>query len=412
LKPARFLIAILIVNLSQSAPRGEWQNLREQIEQTLHVARPLPALEEKSFGHFSPAPGVAADRVSYATGYSLRVPAIVYHEAGPTISKHPGLIVVNGHAADKSSWYAYWTGILYARAGAVVLTYDPIGEYERNRERLSKSNQHDQYIPPDDMARRLSGLMITDVMQGVSYLSSREDVDSKRIAVLGYSMGSFVTSLACALDRRVHACVLAGGGDLDGPNGYWDNSNKMCQAIPYRSLTFLGDRGPAIYALNAKRGPTLVINGDRDDVVDIVHHEKDWFEQLRQQTIEKLGSSKNVFDFEFQAGAGHAPYFLTKPAALWLEDKLKFPQWTRKEIDSLPESHIEEWAVKNGVVTQTDSWFKHNEGALRALGDNIPAVARADLHAIPEVVWDSRMDDYVYETWVERAKAAIRSGAP
>ncbi len=411
MKLLRLLAAVLLVNLLQGAQHGDWRNLREQIEQTLHVARPLPALEEKSFGHFSPASGVTADRVSYATGYSLRVPAIVYHEAGPTISKHPALIVVNGHAADKSSWYAYWAGILYARAGAVVLTYDPIGEYERNRERLSKSNQHDRYIPPDDMARRLSGLMITDVLQAVSYLNTREDVDGKRIAVLGYSMGSFVSSLACALDTRVHACVLAGGGDLDGPNGYWDNGNKMCQAIPYRSLSFLGDRGPAIYALNAKRGGTLVINGDRDTVVDIVHHENDWFEQLRQQTIEELGSSKSVFDFEIQAG-GHAPYFLTKPAALWLEDKLKFPQWTRKEIAGLPETHIEEWALKNGIITRADSWFEHNEGAMLALGENIPAVSRADLHAVPEAVWRSRIDDYIYETWVERAKTAIRSGAP
>ncbi len=409
---SRLLIAVLLVSSSNAAQRSDWQNLRGQIEQTLHVARPLPPLQEKYFGQFSPAAGVSADRVSYTTAYSLRVPAIVYHEAGPTISKHPALIVVNGHKADKSTWYAYWTGILYARAGAVVLTYDPIGEYERNRERLSNSNQHDEYIPPDDMARRLSGLMITDVMQAVSYLSSREDVDNKRIAILGYSMGSFVSSLACALDTRVHACVLAGGGDLDGPDGYWDKSNKMCQAIPYRSLSFLGNRGPAIYALNAKRGPTLIINGDRDDVVDIVHHEKDWFEQLRRQTIEKLGSSKNVFDFEFQSGGGHAPYFITRPAALWLEDKLKFPKWDRKTMANLPETHIEEWAVRNGIVTQKDSWFQHNEGSMIALGSNIPAVPRADLHAIPEVVWDSRIRDYVYETWVERAKAAIRSGAP
>jgi dienelactone hydrolase len=403
---------LLLAGCGHAAPNRNWDDLRQRIEQTLHVTRPRPNLKDKMYGRFSPAAGVTADRISYATDDGLRVPAIVYHESGPTISQHPALVVVDGHGADKSSWYSYWAGISYARAGAVVLTYDPIGEYERNQERLSKTGQHDQYIAPDDMARRLSGLMITDVMQAVGYLAGRQDVDKKRIAVLGFSMGSFVSSLACALDTRIHACVLAGGGDLDGTNGYWDNSNKMCQAIPYRSLAFLGERGPVIYALNAKRGPTLVINGDRDDVVDIVHHEKDWFEELRKQTVEELGSSKNVFDIAFQAGGGHSPYFLTKTSALWLEDKLKFPNWDRKKIAAMPETRIEDWAVKNGLANAAGSFFKRNDGAMMALGENVPAVPRDQLHAIPEVVWDAEMRDYIYETWVERAQAAIQSGAP
>ena len=125
----------------------------------------------------------------------------------------------------------------------------PIGEYERNRERRSNTSQHDTLVPPDDMGRRMGGLMITDVMQAAHYLAERPDVDPKRIAVLGFSMGSFISSLACAIDMDVHACVLVGGGDLDGPGGYWDSSSKkMCQAIPYQSLAFLGDRGPVLYA--------------------------------------------------------------------------------------------------------------------------------------------------------------------
>ena len=390
----------------------DWQQLRKQISQTFHITPPLPSLEAKSFGKFSPAPGITADRVSYATAYGLRIPAIVYHQSSPTIAKHPALIVVNGHKGDKSSWYSVWAGILYARAGAVVLTYDPIGEYERNKERLSGTGEHDNYLPPDDMARRLAGLMIQDVMQGVSYLNQRRDVDGKRIAVLGYSMGSFVSSLACALDTRVHACVLAGGGDLDGPGGYWDTSNKMCQAIPYQSLKFLGERGPMIFALNAKRGPTLIVNGQADDVVDIVHHGPDWFEQLRKQTESQLGSSKDLFDVKFDPTGGHRPYFVTKQAALWLEEKLKFPNWTKKQIAALPETRISDWALKHGLVTGVSHGYALNEGGTVALGDDMPAVPRDELHAVPDAVWQSDLESYIYETWVERAKAAIESGAP
>jgi hypothetical protein len=55
----------------------------------------------------------------------------------------PGIVVVNGHGGDKASWYAYYTGVLYARAGAVVLTYDPIGEGERNDDHKDFASEHD-----------------------------------------------------------------------------------------------------------------------------------------------------------------------------------------------------------------------------------------------------------------------------
>jgi dienelactone hydrolase len=404
---------ILLACCALCTPNRNWPDLRKQIEDRLHVPRPLPDLAAKTYGQFSPAPGVTADRVSYATDYGLRVPAIIYHAAGATITKHPALIVVNGHGADKSCWYCYWAGILYARAGAVVLTYDPIGEYERNAERRSNTGQHDQIIPPDDMARRLAGLMVTDVMQAASYLAERQDVDPKRIAVLGYSMGSFIAVIACAIDPGVHACVLAAGGDLDGPGGFWDSSpKKMCQAIAYQSLSFLADRPAVLYALNAKRGPTLVWNGSADQIVDIPHYGREFFEDLRKRTIAELGSSKNVFDFDFTPGAGHRPYFITKPVALWVQEKLQFPNWTKKQIEAMPETRILDWAANHNLKTPESVFNEHNEGGTIALGNDVPVVSRDILHAIPEAVWDSQREAYIYETWVDRAKAAIASGAP
>jgi dienelactone hydrolase len=404
------LLLWLALNGLTAAPRPDWKALREQIKATLHIPEPLPDTDSKLYGKFSPAPGVSADRVSYRTDYGLRVPAIVYHSAGATIVKHPALVIVNGHGGDKSSYYSYWAGILYARAGAIVLTYDPIGEYERNQERRSNTSQHDTLVPPDDMGRRMGGLMITDIMQAAHYLAERPDVDPKRIAVLGFSMGSFISSLACAIDMDVHACVLVGGGDLDGPGGYWDSSGKkMCQAIPYQSLAFLGDRGPVIYALHAKRGPTLVFNGTTDNVVDIPHHGQDFFESLRKQTIATLGSSKDVFDFAFTPDGGHRPYFLTKPVALWLQEKLNFPNWTKKQVQAMPETHLSEWAVRNHLETTVTPAYEHGAGGTMALGNDIPAVSRDTLFAIPEALWKANQGVYSYESWVEHAQAALAS---
>jgi dienelactone hydrolase len=407
----RFIYFLLFACcLSVMAAPHNWKDLRKQIREALHIPEKLPKLEEQRYGDFSPAPGIAAERVSYATAYNLRVPAIIYHSPRPKRKRGPALIIVNGHGGDKSSWYAYWAGILYARAGAVVLTYDPIGEFERNHLRESGTTQHDAYLPPDDMGRRLGGLMVEDIMQAANYLSRRKDVDRSRIALLGYSMGSLISSLECALDTRIHACVLVGGGDLDGSGGYWDSSRKMCQAIPYQSLKFLGDRGPMIYALHAKRGPTLIWNGTADQVVDIPHHGQDFFANLQVRTVAEAGSRKNVFDFGFAPEGGHRPYFLTKPVALWLEDKLNFPNWTRSEIQAMPETHISEWAARNHLDASSLK-SERGEGGTMALGNDVPAINRDLLHALPDSVWNTQRDRYLYETWVAHAKAAIRSGA-
>ena len=89
---------------------------RSAIRTTLFVPDPLPQLAVENHGRFEPAAGVVAERVSYATQFAMRVPAIVY---SPRERRRelPALIIVNGHGGDKYSWYAFYSGVLYARAG-------------------------------------------------------------------------------------------------------------------------------------------------------------------------------------------------------------------------------------------------------------------------------------------------------
>src|SRR5580704_14986282 len=344
-----FILALFLFSTlghAQVASKKQVELWRQQIKQALFIPDPLPTLEPEMLGSFTPTPEVTAERISYRSEYGLRVPAIVYRPTSAPKGKMPAMVLVNGHGGDKSSWYAYYTAIVYARAGAVVLTYDPIGAGESNDDRKAGAGEHDtKILDPPTMPARMGGRMITDVMQGVSYLSHRHDVDPRRIAVLGFSMGSFTSVLAGAVDPRIHALLLTGGGDIDGPNGYWDRSAIMCQGGPYRALAFLGDRPAVLYTLNARRGTTFIINGTNDTVVDIPHHEQDFFDALRLRVIALNGGSRGVFETYFDPGASHRPNWMTRVAADWLGKNLRFPNWPQKPVTALPTISIHDWAA-------------------------------------------------------------------
>jgi dienelactone hydrolase len=385
---------------------GQLSKWRRQIKQALFIPDPLPSLATMSYGSFSPATGVIAERVTYETSYRMRVPAIVYRPEKPQ-KNLPGIVIVNGHMGDKTSWYAFYSGILYARAGAVVVTYDPLGEDERNSEHKSETGTHDKVVPGTQMPARMGGQMITDIMQAVSYLRSRKDVDPRRVAVAAYSMGSFHAAIAGAIDPRIHALILSGGGNLSGPGDYWSISSKvMCQSGPSKALDFLPDRGAILYALNQRRGPTLIMNGTRDNVVVSVHTDEAFFNQLRERTAAISGTRVGLFETYWFPEAGHRPNFVTRPAALWLERQLHFPNWTEASIEQLGEAHVSEWSQKTGAHVGKTFQNELSEGGVRALTTDVPNVPREELQAVPTSEWELHKDDFIWEGWVERASHA------
>lgn len=380
--------------------------LRTQVRANFFVD-PVPALDAKVHRRFAPAKGVKAEAVTYATTLGARVPAILYlPEPLPREAKVPGFIIVNGHGGDKFAWYAYYTGIAFARGGMAVLTYDQAGEGERSASRQSGTRDHDKLQGDEVVARRLAGLMITDVMQATSYLASRSEVDPRRIGAAGYSLGSFVLALAGAVEPRLRACVLAGGGNLDGPEGYWDRSKPMCQGLPYRSLQFLGDRAAMIYALHAARGPLLFANGRADTVVNMPRTQDAFFDDLRARVIAARGTSAGIFDYEFTAGTSHRPYWVTKSVVQWLERHLDFTNWDAAGIAALPETHIGPWAERNGVALDRLYATEEREGGTRAIGEGVPGFTRESLGVFSVAEWEQNRNALGFDAWAGRAQAA------
>jgi dienelactone hydrolase len=417
-----FVVGSVAAAICPAFPLGAWGQssagrltmadgdaLRLRIRRTLFISERLPDLDVHKYDEFAPVGGVVAERVSFATSAGMRVPAIVYRPARSS-GKVPGMVVVNGHSGDKSSWYAFYAGMLYAKAGCVVVTYDPLGEFERNEERRSDARLHDTVLPGPEMPLRVAGQMLTDLLQAVAYVRQRREVDAGRIAVMAYSMGSFHAAIAGALDRSFRALVLSGGGNLDGPGGYWDSSKPMCQGGAYQALSFLGDRGAALYALNAQRGSTLVINGDADGLIVKPHTGEVFFADLRDRTAAITGSRDNLPKTVWLKGAGHRPNFVTRPAALWLETQVDLPLWTAASIKQMPESHVSEWAKTTGAHVGASFANELSEGGVEALRTDIPNVSRERLKAIPEEEWLAHRDVYTYESWVRRVAGTGAAG--
>jgi dienelactone hydrolase len=410
MKPTPLLLALVLI-LAASAHRAETlspaqvADLRARISDQLFVPSPLPDLAARTHRRFQPAPGVTAEAVTYATQLGSQVPAILYlPDPLPTGKRLPGFVVVNGHGGDKYAWYAYYTGVAFARGGMAVLTYDQAGEGERSPSRRSGTRDHDKLQGDALLARRLAGLMITDVRQAVSYLAARPEVDAMRLGAGGYSLGSFVLALAGALEPRLRACVLVGGGNLDGPEGYWDRSKPMCQGLPYRALGFLGDRPAVIYALHAARGPLLFANGRADTVVNMPATQEAFFDDLRARVVARRGTAEGVFEYWFSSGTSHRPYWLMRPAVAWLEQQLDFPAWDAAAIERWPTTQVATWAARHGMTLDKLYATEEREGGTPAIGADIPGITREQLSVFTAAEWETRRDELSLDGWAARAR--------
>ncbi|MCC7474884.1 MAG: DUF4838 domain-containing protein [Pirellulales bacterium] len=388
---------------------GQW---RGDIQETFHLPAELPPLRPQFHGRFEAEPGITVERWSFDTLYGMRIPAIVYR---PTQipAKAPGLIVVNGHGGDKYSWYANYAGILFARGGAVVLTYDPLGEGERNPGRRSGTRAHDHLKPANlELGCYMAGQMVADLRQAVRFLAIRPDVDPARIGAMGYSLGSVVLGFAGALEPRLAAEALVGGGNWDPPGGVWDNAKPLCAGYPFQALRPLGDLPAILYALRAQHGPTLVYNGLADEVVQIPANAPEFFADLQRRTAELIGSETAPFEIGFLKGTSHRPYFVTRPVVQWLDKQIDLPNWTAREIETMPTSRIGDWAKAKGVEVDRYYATEAREDGTLALGQDIPGLTREQLSVFTPEAWQATQSRLSIDVWHQRVSSLINHHMP
>ena len=167
--------------------------------------------------------GFRVDRVLYESQPKFYVTALLYvpdrPNGGDMTTKFPAIVMAPGHApSGKAGDVAFAEA--FAKAGFVVLSWDPFGQGERLQypdpqhegKTLAKAptGEHGEAgLQPTLLGNAIAQYMLWDGMRAVDYLTTIPDVDPKRIGAFGCSGGGTDTALLGALDTRVAAIGVA-----------------------------------------------------------------------------------------------------------------------------------------------------------------------------------------------------------
>ena len=97
---------------------------------------------------------------------------------------------------------------LHGHDGSAELAFDPKSIYRGFAERFARGGYC--VLAPTFPHLKYAGTRVWDLMRCVDILSAQEEVDARRIGVMGLSMGGEFTMWAAACDERLKAAVVSG----------------------------------------------------------------------------------------------------------------------------------------------------------------------------------------------------------
>lgn len=204
-------------------------------------------------------------------------------------------------------------GLGAVRAGFVTLCPDWWGWGERVEAgfRFNDDMCNSKFVAGQMYGIPLLSLMISDGEAGVDVIALREDVDPKRIAVMGNSTGGRMSMWLSVFDSRVRAAVCSGC-----LNCFRERSLKLTscglQFLP--GLLRHGDVGE-VFTLIAPK-PLMIMSGKKDPLL---------FEEDRARMGAGIRQAYAAFSAErylqlFEHEGGH--YLPQEPAMKWLKEVL------------------------------------------------------------------------------------------
>jgi dienelactone hydrolase len=274
---------------SPAETRAAFLNLLDRPKVPLDVKLDSSVADDKS--------GLVTERLSFASekradGDIERVPVLVVRPTSPG-GRRPAVIALHGTGGSKDGMRS-WLGDV-AKRGMIGVAID--ARYHGDRARGAKGAT--AYVAAITRAWRARPGALQehpfyydtcwDLWRTLDYLESRDDVDPKRIGMLGVSMGAIETWLAASVDDRVAVAVPAIGVQSfrwSLENSAWQGRARTIAAAHQAAAEDLGEEMvnarvcrelwnkvipgilgpfdcPSMLRLFAAR-PMLILNGDQD----------------------------------------------------------------------------------------------------------------------------------------------------
>jgi uncharacterized protein len=230
--------------------------------------------------------GGTETELTYRLGDGHRVPALLLT---PAAAAAPAALLLHGYSSRKEEMAGPVGRALLARGIASLAIDLPLHGTRSDPVQAQASRN------PLAMMQ-LWRAALSDARLGLEYLAARRDIDARRLAVVGYSMGSFLAVALAADEPRVRALVLAAGGDLP-------------QHTPFAGVArMVADPLAAVRRLRGR--PLLMVHGRRDRTV---------LPEQAQRLFDAAGEPKELRWWD----AGHyLPAAASGDAADWLRHRL------------------------------------------------------------------------------------------
>jgi hypothetical protein len=212
-----------------------WRSIKTKADWERYRDQRIRALRD-SLGEFPPVPkemkvvvkathtgdGYRCENLILESRKGVLVTANLYAPAEPPKSM-PGILIVHSHHNPKTQGELQDMGMIWARAGCLVLVMDQLGHGERRMHPFIDQKSYPEAFRPSrqdyyfryNLGMQLHvigdssiGWMVWDLMRGVDLLLSRKGIDKDRIILLGsVAGGGDPAAVTAALDPRIAAVV-------------------------------------------------------------------------------------------------------------------------------------------------------------------------------------------------------------
>lgn len=244
--------------------------------------------------------GVRKEHLTFQSTRGVRVFAYFYRPVSPASRQSPSVILLHGGGpGGKENPAVTQIGPLLTRGGWNVLAIDMQHFGERSTDLLTTftdPEKHERLYnrPPAYLAWVTQN--VKDVSRSFDLLVEQRGADPRRIALVGFSRGAMVATIAGGADRRVGAVALVYGGHFDALER--EHLPAAC---------------PANYIGRISPRPLLMINGTRDT---------DMIKETSVEPLQRLAKHPKLIVW---AETGHQGPSEEQRSSLlrWLQESLK-----------------------------------------------------------------------------------------